>query len=222
VHRDKLESTLGWIAKNGLPNYFGSQRFGVNGDNFLEGKKIVEHQLKIRDRKAREFLISAYQSYLFNNWLSKRIELSRVLKSFSVDEVEQIFTLPKDSLAGVKNQQNFFKLLSGDVMMHYPFGRIFYLEDLAKESERFLAKDTAPTGLICGKKAKRAEGVASTFEKSFEDGKIAEQGGRRYAWIFPEDISSRYLPEKAHFELEFTLPKGSYATILVDFLRGRE
>ncbi len=29
--------------------------------------------MKIRDKKSKEFLISAYQSYLFNKWLSKEL-----------------------------------------------------------------------------------------------------------------------------------------------------
>jgi tRNA pseudouridine13 synthase len=33
--------------------------------------------------------------------------------------------------------------------------------------------------------------------------------------VFPTDISHNYNEEKNHFEVEFTLPKGSYATELI-------
>ena len=106
-------------------------------------------------------------------------------------------------------------------MMHYPYGRIFAAEDLIAESEKFAAKDRAPTGLLPGRKVRRAEGAARILEEPFDDPKITEQGSRRYAWVFPEEIHTRYIPEKAHYELSFTLPKGSYATVLVAMLRGR-
>jgi tRNA pseudouridine13 synthase len=220
VSRDKIDSTIRWIAQNGSPNYFGYQRFGKDGDNYKDGKEIIDGKKRIRDRKLKEFLISSYQSFLFNSWLSQRVKLSRLLKDFSTDEVEKILKIPKNSLKGVDSQQNFFKVLEGDLMMHYPFGRIFTVDDTIKESQRFFEKDISPTGLIAGKKVTLAGGVASIFERNFLDDAIKERGSRRYAWIFPQEIKGRYIKEKAQYELEFTLPKGSYATVIVDFLQG--
>ncbi len=222
LHKEKLDSVLEWIEKNGSPNYFGIQRFGNDGQNYKEGKKILEKKLKIRDKKLKEFLISSYQSYLFNQWLSQRVTLSRLLKDFLPNEVEEIFKLPKDSLKNAKEQENFFKILDGDLMMHYPFGKIFEAKELQKESLRFLEKDISPTGLICGKKVKLANSVAKILEEKFIDPKIDVKGTRRYAWIFPEEIQTKYIPQKAWYELKFTLPKGSYATVIVDFLQGEK
>ena len=219
VQRDKLDSVLEWIGHNGVPNYFGYQRFGVDGDNWMQGKEIVDGKRKVRDRKMREFLISAYQSYLFNEWLSKRIGISRLLTDFTEDEVEKIEKLPAGSLKGVKSQDSFFKILDGDLMMHYPYGKVFDAEELNEEAKRFQERDISPTGLIAGKKAKRAMRVAGKIEEEF-DRDIDESGSRRYAWVFPSDIKGEYIPQKAHYELEFYLPKGSYATNVVDLLRG--
>jgi len=218
TQKSKIEGVLGWIEQNGMPNYFGVQRFGITGKNYLEGKDIIDGKLKMRDRKKREFLISAYQSYLFNSWLANRINLSTLLQSFTQKEVESILNLPKEALNGTKEQQNYFKLLSGDLYMHYPFGRVFY-EDLQTASSRFLQKDISPTGLIAGKKVKKATNVAEILEKEY-DYIIKENGTRRYAWIFPEIISKKHIAQNAWYELEFYLPKGSYATVLVDFLKG--
>ena len=220
-HKTKIESVLKWIKKNGMPNYFGVQRFGNAGDNHLEGKALVEGKLKIRDRKKREFLISAYQSYLFNNWLAKRIELSTLLEGFKEAEVEQILKLEKGSLKGTKEQENWLKLLDGDLFMHYPFGKIFY-EELDTACQRFIERDISPTGLIAGKKAKLAQNLAEHFEKEYNNTDIKESGTRRYAWIFPEINTKKYIPQNAHYELGFYLPKGCYATGVVDFLRGKE
>jgi len=218
AQKDILKSLLEWIEKNGMPNYFGAQRFGNSGANYLEGKAIIDGKLKIRDKKKKEFLIASYQSFLFNQWLAKRVNLSTLLASFKESEVESILNLKKSSLSGVAKQKNWFKLLDGDLFMHYPYGKIFN-EDLELASSRFLQKDISPTGLIAGKKVKLASSVALELEKEYNID-IKENGTRRYAWIFPEINSKKYIAENAWFELEFYLPKGSYATVLVDFLRG--
>jgi len=219
VQKDKLDSVLKWIKKNGVPNYFGNQRFGNSGENWKEGKDIIEGTLKVRDRKTRTFLINAYQSYLFNSWLSKRIELSMLLESFSEEDAQKIFKLPLDALKGTKEQPHFFKLLEGDLMMHYPYGRVFELESLTSEAERFAEFDIAPSGLLAGKRVTRTDKTAGLIEQEF-DREISENGARRYAWIKVTDIKKKYVEEKAHYELEFTLPKGAYATNVLDVLRG--
>ncbi len=219
VQKEMLDSVLAWVKHNGVPNYFGYQRFGMHGDNWQEGQKILSGELKMRDRKNREFLISAYQSYLFNHWLSKRIEICRLLEEFTESQTEQVMQLPSGTLQHTKKQKGFFKILEGDVLMHYPYGRVFYAEDPMVESERFDERDLSPTGLIPGKKAKLAEGAAREIERLFDE-EMRESGSRRYAWIFPTHIQSKYIPEKAHYELEFFLPKGCYATNVVELLRG--
>ena len=219
VQKEMLDSVLKWIEQHGAPNYFGHQRFGNYGDNWEEGRKILSGELKMRDRKNREFLISAYQSYLFNNWLSKRIEMCRLLEDFSESETEAVMKLPKGTLAQTKPQKAFFKILEGDLLMHYPYGRIFYAQEPLEESKRFDIKDISPTGLLPGKKVKLAEGSAREIEQGFDE-EVRENGTRRYAWIFPTDIRRKHIPEKAHYELAFFLPKGCYATTIVDLLRG--
>ena len=219
VQKDKLDSVVKWVKKNGVPNYFGNQRFGNHGDNWKEGKSIVEGTLKMRDRKTRTFLINAYQSYLFNNWLSKRIELSMLLEAFSEADSEKVFELPKGSLAGTKKQAHFFKVLEGDLMMHYPFGRVFELESLEEESKRFSEFDIAPSGLLAGTRVSRTTKTSELLEKNYDE-EIDENGARRYAWIKVTDVKKTYVEEKAHYELEFSLPKGSYATNVLDVLRG--
>jgi len=221
IQKDKLDSVLKWIKKNGVPNYFGVQRFGNNGDNWIDGKKILEGTLKIRDRKTKEFLVGSYQSYLFNGWLSKRMELNHLIQKCSEAEVESLMNLSKGSLEGVKTQEHFFKLLKGDVMMHYPYGRIFYVEDLKEEAERFMTKDIAPAGLLCGKKSKLALDTAKEIEEHFTED-INLNGTRRYAWIQVTEITKNYVEEKAHYEFSFVLPKGSYATNVLDILKGSQ
>ena len=220
VEKDKLDSVLEWIKKNGVPNYFGNQRFGTDGNNWEDGKKLIEGKLKIRDKKTREFLMGAYQSYLFNSWLSKRMELNHLLESFTESETEQIMKLPEGSLKGTKAQPHFFKIVKGDVMMHYPYGRLFNVEEPGEEAKRFESKDIAPAGLLPGKRVKPSTDTAALIEDPFNE-PINLNGARRYAWIQVTEITKNYVEEKAHYELSFVLPKGSYATNVLDVLRGK-
>jgi len=220
VQKDKLDSTLKWIEKNGVPNYFGEQRFGVESSNFEDGKKIVEGKLKVRDKRLKKFLINSYQSHLFNLWLSKRVELSLLLKEFKEREVEEILKLPLNSLEDTKSQKHFFKILRGDVLIHYPYGKAFIAQNIKEEAERFIRRDISVTGVLSGKRVIKAEDVARIFEEPFLKTNIAKNGFRRYAWVFVEDIEKKYIEQKAHYELSFYLPKGAYATNIIDFLKG--
>ncbi len=210
----KLQNVLESIEKYGMPNYFGFQRFGIDGDNYEKGKQLCEGTLKVSNGKLSQMYLNAYQSILFNDWLSKRIELSKLIDAFEPKEISEKVGIDVATLKALKAQKHPFKVLEGDVMEHYPYGRIFYAEDVESEAEKFFNKDRVPTGLLAGKKAKLAIGLAKKFEENF-DRKTIVDGTRRYAWVFPTEIASRYDDEKNHFELEFTLPKGSYATELI-------
>jgi len=65
----------------------------------------------------------------------------------------------------------------------------------------------------------RTTKTSELIEKEY-DQEIAENGARRYAWIKVTEIKKTYVEEKAHYELEFSLPKGCYATNVLDVLRG--
>ena len=51
-------------------------------------------------------------------------------------------------------------------------------------------------------------------KEEFEED-INEDGARRFAWIFPEELESNYKEDKNWIELQFYLPKGSYATEVI-------
>lgn len=113
----KLESTFAHIAHNGFPNFFGFQRFGINGDNYLLGLSLSQSKnaqispylsllaqlhpslanpqnplfyTKRYSRTMQEFFISSYQSFLFNGWLQARIQLSAWAREFSPKELQQL------------------------------------------------------------------------------------------------------------------------------------
>ena len=221
----KLEQAFVSINKMGYANYFGYQRFGKFGDNAETGLEILKNGTingkKSKNVKLNDFLISAYQSDLFNRWLSKRVEISRFAQDFSLGELAQIYPyLDNAILKNLKSQKRFFKLIEGEVLGHYPHGKCFLCEDLDAEGARFDARDITSCGLIAGAKVYEAQGAARMIEDQIfaqaNEYKAKMTGSRRFAWCYLEDTNYKYNEEKAHFTINFTLQKGSYATVVLE------
>ncbi len=102
----KLEQALMNLDKQGFANYFGYQRFGKFGDNYKEGLEILRGK-KMKNVKMKEFLISAFQSELFNRYLSKRVELSHFANDFTEKELAQIYSISKEEAKELKKQEQF-------------------------------------------------------------------------------------------------------------------
>ncbi|RUM65460.1 MAG: tRNA pseudouridine(13) synthase TruD [Sulfurimonas sp.] len=217
----KIAETLTTVARYGMPNYFGFQRFGTEKNNYTIGEAILFHGRKERNVTLRRMYINAYQSHLFNLWLSSRIEKSRLIESFEPKEMTDLLNMPIEILTNIKKQRHPFKLFEGDVMMHYPHGKLYHFDGTLEEAERFTCRDVAVTGLLAGKRAQRAEGDAYVLEKAFDMATNVD-GARRYAWVFPEDLEGEYKENEAWFEIHVTLPKGSYATVLIEEIARRE
>jgi len=221
----KLEQAVRNVGEAGYANYFGYQRFGKYGDNAQSGLELLKsgtvNGKKSKNPKLNDFLISAYQSDLFNRWLSKRVEISRFAQDFSLAELAQIYPyLDGAILKNLKSQKRFFKLIEGEVLGHYPHGKCFLCEDLDAEGARFDARDITSCGLIAGAKAYEAQGAARAVEDQFfaqvNEYKAKMTGSRRFAWCYLEDASYKYNEEKAHFTINFMLQKGSYATVVLE------
>jgi tRNA pseudouridine13 synthase len=216
----KISGVLQNIKKHGMPNYFGYQRFGEQGDNYKRGKDILDGKVKEKNVKLKRLLINSYQSHLFNLWLSRRIEISTLISNFSANEVSDMLNMPLDTIKKLQKQEHPFKLLRGDLMMHYPYGKVFTSEDEI-DIERFNKRDISITGMLAGNRVKHAVDDAHIVEKEYSEN-LNIDGARRYAWVFPEDLEWEYKEEDAWLELHFTLPKGSYATVLVEEIAKRD
>jgi tRNA pseudouridine13 synthase len=115
-------------------------------------------------------------------------------------------------------------VLLGDVMCKLPVGGMFLVEDVAKEQARFDNREIVHAGPIYGKKTFAAAGKAAGREgsvlqaagltlASFKGfGKMA-QGTRRHNLVYVDDLHASFEPDGVR--LTFTLPAGSYATVLL-------
>jgi tRNA pseudouridine13 synthase len=62
----------------------------------------------------------------------------------------------------------------------------------------------------------RATKDAGEIEKLFHDPFVHAKGFRREAWIKVDDLKNKYDEKEEKLTLSFTLPKGSYATVLIE------
>lgn len=114
---ERIEKILNEISQNGVPNYFGIQRFGTNCDTHLYGKYLLmkEYEKLLEIMKKDNFLskkirnadtntikavknipyffldifIAGYQSYLFNKILSERV------RKFGLEKMDSDFVNSK-------------------------------------------------------------------------------------------------------------------------------
>lgn len=186
------------IRTLGLPNYYGTQRFGRDGGTLQIGLALLRGETPskpVRNPFLKKLALSAVQSALFNHYLAARF---------------------RDGL--------FRQVLAGDVMCKIPFGGMFVAEDVGAEQQRFDARETVHAGPITGRKTFAAQGVALEREQEALErmglsvsmfngfGKLL-MGTRRNNLVYPDDLTAA--PETDGVRVSFRLPAGSYATGLL-------
>lgn len=201
----RLEPLLERLRQDGMLNYYGPQRFGKDGETvriglaLLRGETPAPHPdgrpVNLHHPFLRKLALSAVQSALFNRYLARR---------------------QKDGLMR--------KVLRGDVMCKWPAGGMFVAEDLTLEQSRFEKREIIPAGPIFGRKVFPAGGAAAGREgatlgeagltvASFKPFGKMLRGTRRFNLVYVDDLAGAVEPEGVR--LSFTLPAGSYATILL-------
>lgn len=213
-----MESVLDEIMRYGMPNYFGYQRFGRESGNLETTKEIAHGERLMRDRKMQKLLGHAYQSYLFNDWLAERVLLSRKI----ADDVTLEHDFTPEQLQQLRDQPGLFRVLPGDIMLDKKTKKWVNVTDLQAIRKGYKEHKLIPTGLLAGRKAWRAKAFAGTIESRHDDMMVVASGDRREALVYPKEIRSTYKKKEGFFELSFFLPKGAYATVLLENLANRE
>src|SRR5262249_15138874 len=114
----RLAPLLDRLRRDGLPNFYGPQRFGRDGETLLLGRALLGGEAcpelpsgqrpNLRNPFLRKLALSAAQSAVFNHYLARRLG---------------------DGL--------FRRVLAGDVMAKWPTGGLFVAADVAREQARF-------------------------------------------------------------------------------------
>ena len=189
------------ISTGGIPNYFGSQRFGRNHNNLDQAIKLFTNPKFRLSRQKRSMYYSAARSWLFNLILSERIK-----------------------------HNVWDKRLSGDVFMLAGKSACFKDElseqssaaDKASIDERLQSNEIHPTAPLWGDGDGMVESDAADFERriidqipAYRDGLISArvQSRRRACRALPAQLDCHRQGED--FVVSFSLPSGSYATMVL-------
>ncbi|MEY3090903.1 MAG: hypothetical protein RL113_1219, partial [Pseudomonadota bacterium] len=201
---------------DGIPNYYGYQRFGEDNLSYLQGKEIAHSGKRLKGSREK-LLVSAYQSHLYDQWLSSRIKLSTVIRDHSAEKAAKLLRYPLELVKVLAKQPHFFKLFLGDVVMPYPYGKIDFVKEMLSAADAFKHQKLSPTGLLCGANAIRAQSDAYHLEQPYDDTELYTlKGDRRFAWIWPKEVKTTYDEVSKKLTLNFYLPKGSYATTFLE------
>lgn len=189
----ELEERLQRINEQGVPNYFGEQRFGFQGANVDKARWLFEGKLKERRRCRSGIYLSAARSWLFNQILSERV------------------------VQGTWN-----RYLSGDVLMFDGKHSFFKPDpddpDIEQRIERF---EVHPTGALWGKGKPIVSDEVAELEKRIagEDPELVqglEKAGlkqeRRALRLVPGNLEWEFESGNRSLNLSFDLPTGCFAT----------
>ncbi|OBT17330.1 tRNA pseudouridine(13) synthase TruD [Vibrio sp. UCD-FRSSP16_10] len=69
-----VDERLQVIATEGVPNYFGEQRFGNNGNNLDEARRWGRDNVRTRSQNKRSLYLSTARSWIFNHIVSVRLQ----------------------------------------------------------------------------------------------------------------------------------------------------
>jgi len=184
----RARAVLAQLTAQGVPNYFGPQRFGRFGTNALDGLKLVRGERVPGGHRLKRFFVSALQSQLFNYTLKLRLERGL-----------------------------YARVLAGDWAKKHDTGGVFLVEDAEAESERADRLEISPTGPLYGKKVKVSSGEAGALEAEVLEhfglrwaDFTGRKGSRRITRVLLEE--AEVTPADDGYVLSFTLPKGAFAT----------
>jgi tRNA pseudouridine13 synthase len=199
----KLETRLQQVAQQGVPNYFGEQRFGHHGANLQQAIAMFQGK-RIKDRHKRSLYLSAARSFLFNELLSQRVA------------------------AG-----NWNLAIAGDVMLLAGSNSYFVPDEHDEDIQQRLANfDIHPSGCLWGKGESAARGQAAILEDSLTQTHPEYCRGLEQAGLKQERRSLRLRVAELEWDLDasqqqlvlrFFLPAGSYATtVLRELVQTRD
>ena len=199
-----IEQCLVEIQQQGVPNYFGEQRFGRGGSNLQQAMTMLASGKRIKQRQKRSMLLSSARSWLFNRVLSERLQVGTWLspqlgEPLNLSGSRQFFCAEEEDMIGIQQ-----RIEGADI------------------------HTTAPLwGVGAEKIMQQAENLHLFESKVLESLSIFTQGlekerldyGRRAMRLMPENLTWQVLKgnrnEKFDLELRFKLGRGEFATSLL-------
>ncbi|MGQ7245863.1 tRNA pseudouridine(13) synthase TruD [Halomonas sp. V046] len=193
VDDDRFEQRWSRLIQQGVPNYFGPQRFGDGGRNLVRAREVLEKGWRKRDDR-EGMLLSAARSYLFNAQLGERLARGEWLEP-----------------------------LGGDVMMLDGTQSLFAVETAdSAVASRLAEGDIHPTAVLWGLGGSRAGAAAAELEQAVLSRTPALCRGLERAGVKAARRALRVRLTQTHLRREpgqawvsFVLPSGAFATAVL-------
>lgn len=200
------------VLRAGMPNRFGTQRFGREGANIAAGQRILAIGRAGRDRRRARFLVSALQAAVFNEVLEQR--------TVPLDRVERGDVARRSDSGGLF-------LVEDEVLDNERAARF----EISATGPIFGTKMEQPTGTVALREHRiMTELGVDLAWLSAEGGLripgVRLRGGRRpFRVPLAEFEAVPGAPDEAGLRevlLRFVLPAGAYATVAMQELLGFE
>ena len=190
-----LEPRLALLAREGVPNYFGPQRFGHGGSTLTQARDWLARGTPRVSRNRRSLYLSALRAALFNHLLASRVE-----------------------------DHSWNTVLPGDACILHGTRSVFCAEQADADIVTRCQQGDLHPGLPLWGRGRALSSEAQLTRQRLqlgEDALIADaliaQGlelAYRPARALADDFSWQFCDDDA-LQLEFSLGAGSYATTLV-------
>ncbi|MEK2609711.1 tRNA pseudouridine(13) synthase TruD [Pseudomonas shirazensis] len=189
-----LDARLQQLKAQGVPNYFGSQRFGHGGGNVQDAQSWAERAALPEQRNVRSRLLSAGRSYVFNRVLAARVA-----------------------------DGSWQRAQIGDLLAFTDSRSFFPAGEAECTDPRLAILDLHPTGPLWGEGPPPTTGATAELESA-----VGAQHAALGHWLARAGMSHErrilrlpiggltwHYPEPDILQLEFVLPAGCFATVVV-------
>jgi len=198
VEQDDFHARWEMLCREGVPNYFGPQRFGANGRNLQRAEALLARGWRKRDDR-QGMLLSCARSFLFNELLGQRVASG-----------------------------NWQTLLEGDTVMLEGTHSLFRVEQPdATLNERAAKRDIHPAGLLWGADFSADDSVAQCLEAALAKRHPVLTAGLAQSGVKSARRALRVCLDAPVLErgqrndevmVSFSLPRGAFATAVLSEL----
>lgn len=188
-----LDEKLQLIKQQGVPNYFGEQRFGREMGNLYKAEKLFNRELKKVKKQQRGLYLSAARSWIFNKITSTRLQAD-----------------------------SWITPLQGEVFMLNGKSACFVDDNSEEIIKRLQDKEINLTACLWGEGESMATLEVLELENSIATEFKGLADGLASARLKQERRAIRLVPGNLNWaitenvlEISFDLPTGTYATMLL-------
>lgn len=190
---EQLKQRIEQVAAQGVPNYYGLQRFGREGFNVLKAQEFAQQNILPEKRNVRSRLLSSARSYLFNQVLNQRVK-----------------------------EQTWNQILAGDLVGFTGSKSFFPASELAADDPRLALLDIHPTAMLWGEGELPCGAQTHKLEQQVAEQNLALCQWLEHAQLKQERRITRLPVSQLHAAfsgqqvvLSFSLPVGCFATVVL-------